>query len=99
MTISAPSARHIDTGTGLTRPPSTSTAPSRTTGVKSPGIAHEARTTSSRLPWRSQISRPESSSVATAPYGIGRLVDVAVLEDGAKEREQPLAADQAAASR
>ena len=41
------------------------------TGVNSPGIAHEARTASRTLPSRSQISRPESSSVAIAPYVTG----------------------------
>jgi hypothetical protein len=67
MTTSAPSARHIDTGTGLTRPPSTSSTPSRSTGAKTPGMAIEARTASSTCPSRSQTSRPDSSSVATAP--------------------------------
>src|SRR5256885_4227337 len=46
MTSSAPSARHIDTGTGLTRPPSTSTLPWCTTGVKSPGMARSEEHTS-----------------------------------------------------
>ncbi len=67
ITTSAPSARHSDTGTGLTRPPSTSRRPSRITGANTPGMAMEARTASITLPSRSQTSRPVSISVATAP--------------------------------
>jgi hypothetical protein len=57
----------MDTGTGLTRPPSTSSSPSRSTGANTPGMAIEARTASSTWPSRSHTSRPEPSSVATAP--------------------------------
>ena len=69
ITRSAPIARHSDTGTGLTRPPSTSQLPSCSAGVNSPGSAIEARTASVTRPSRSQISRPRCRSVATAPNG------------------------------
>ncbi len=62
--------RATDTGTGLLRPPSTSHTPLCHTGVKMPGIAIDARTASIVLPSWSQISRPVSSSVATAANGI-----------------------------
>ena len=50
MTISEPSARATETGTGLTRPPSTSHMPLRDTGVNRPGMAMEARTASITRP-------------------------------------------------
>ena len=87
----------MDTGTGFTSPPSTSTAPLRTTGVKRPGMAQEARTASSTLPCRSQSSRPEFSSVATPPRTGSADRDLPVLEDGAKQREKTRAANEAAA--
>lgn len=46
MTMSAPIARHSDTGTGLTKPPSTSRSSSYCAGVKRPGNASDARTAS-----------------------------------------------------
>jgi len=71
MTISAPMARHSETGTGLTRPPSTSIRPSFRTGVNRPGIAIEARTASTTPPSRSHISRPLARSVATQENAFG----------------------------
>jgi hypothetical protein len=70
--MSAPRARHSDTGTGLTRPPSTSRRSSCTTGVSRPGSATEARTASMTGPRCSQISRPLVSSVATQAKVFGR---------------------------
>ena len=70
ITTSAPIARASDTGTGLTRPPSTSIRPSCTTGVNRAGSAMEARTASMVEPSRSQTSAPVSSAVATAAKGM-----------------------------
>ncbi len=71
ITRSAPIARASDTGTGLTSPPSTSTDPSRSTGMNNPGTAMEARTASSVEPRRSHNSAPVCSEVATAANGMG----------------------------
>ena len=72
ITTSAPSARHTDTGTGFTKPPSTSHSPPIFTGGKMPGNAAEARTASSNDPFCSHCSRPVAKSVATAANGLGR---------------------------
>ena len=72
ITMSAPSARHSDTGTGLTRPPSTSRRPWCTAGVNTPGSAIEARTAPITGPERSHTSRPLARSVATQPKVLGR---------------------------
>ena len=73
ITTSAPSARHRETGTGLTNPPSTSTRPLRRTGENNPGKAIDACTASATLPSRNQTSRPVDSSVATHANGTGKF--------------------------
>ena len=66
MTMRAPSARHTDTGMGLTRAPSISQRPLICTGRKMPGSANEAWSAFTRLPLFSHTSCPVPSSVATA---------------------------------
>ena len=58
ITMSAPSARHSDTGTGFTTPPSISQRPWCQVGENSPGTPLEARTAVMNGPSRSQISSP-----------------------------------------
>jgi hypothetical protein len=58
MTTSAPSARHRETGTGLTTPPSISQRPSCQVGENRPGSPLDARTAVMNGPSRSQISSP-----------------------------------------
>ena len=72
ITTSAPSARATLTGTGLTRPPSTSRRPLLRTGVTMPGTAMLARTASVSSPLRATTSAPVSQSVATAAKGSAR---------------------------
>jgi hypothetical protein len=68
MTTSAPRARQTETGTGLTRPPSTSQRFSCRMAGKRPGREMDAHTASSNGPLVNHISRPDSRSVATDPY-------------------------------
>ena len=67
ITISAPSARVSETGTGFTTPPSTNQYPLWATGAISPGILQDARTAIS--PSVSHSSLPVLRLVATAPNG------------------------------
>ena len=71
ITSSAPNARHTDTGTGLTKAPSTSHCRSRRTGVNRPGSEIAVRRTSARRPSCSQTSWPVRRSVVTATNGTG----------------------------
>ncbi len=59
-------ARATLTGTGLVRPPSTSTRPLLRTGVKMPGTEMLARTASITSPVVMTTSSPVTMSVATA---------------------------------
>jgi hypothetical protein len=96
MTQSARIARATDTGTGFDRPPSTSQTPSRHTGVKMPGIAIDARTASMTGPSCSQISRPVSSSAATAANGSGSALISRPSEPTGEHLDHLLAPQQAA---
>ena len=58
-------------GSGLSRPPSTSTCSPRCTGVITPGTAMEARIASSSGPLWNHTSRWRVRSVATVVTGIG----------------------------
>ena len=89
-----PEGAAADTGTGLTRAPSTSQRPPTRTGGKIPGNAYEARIANARDPRVSQISWPVPTSVAIAAKRIGKF------HDGCADRlgqplGQPAAADQA----
>ncbi len=69
MTTSAPRARHTETGTGLTSPPSTNQSSPFLTGLKISGRLIEARTASAIGPVLNHISRPLTRLVATAANG------------------------------
>ena len=73
MTTSAPMARAADTGTGLTRPPSSIQRPCIFTGENNPGSAQDARAASSMVPLVIQISRPLFMSVATVTSFFSRV--------------------------
>ena len=62
---SLPRARHSETGTGLTRPPSSIQRSSNFTGENTPGSAQEARAAVRIGPRVIQISRPVFISVHT----------------------------------
>jgi hypothetical protein len=73
MTTLAPSDRQVETGSGLTRPPSINHCPSISTGAKMPGRPMEARTARSMGPLRKMTSAPDSISAATAANGMEHL--------------------------
>ncbi len=68
ITISAPSARQVDTGTGLTKPPSTSHLLFVFIAGNNPGNEIDDQTASKTDPLFKQISFPVSKSVAIAAY-------------------------------
>ena len=71
MTTSAPKARHKETGTGLTIPPSIHQRFSLfNTGWKTPGIAMEGQTASKTGPSVTHSSLPVFKSQVTVPKGI-----------------------------
>ena len=71
-TSRSPSSRRTRfSGSGLTVPPSTSTRPSRCTGLKTEGIEIEALMASYNPPLSSTTSSPVSRSAATAAKGTG----------------------------
>ena len=71
--MSAPMARHAETGTGLVIPPSSSHLPFKFSGLIMPGMAIDALTASMIEPFCSQISRPVPRSLAIAVKGLAKL--------------------------
>ena len=72
MSTSTPMSRATCTGRLSAMPPSTSSRPSRSTGVKMPGAERLARSALTRSPRPSTTASPVSRSVATARKRVGR---------------------------
>ena len=90
ITMSAPIDRQSETGTGFTRPPSTSHWPFRPQGVKMPGSDMLDRTASMRDPSRSHTSPPVLRSVATAAKRHRQVLDQRIGENLAQIAGDPL---------
>jgi hypothetical protein len=96
MTMRAPSARHTETGTGLTSAPSTTHRPSTFTGVNTPGRAKEARTASDDATLAQPHFVAGFEVSGDGREGDGEVGKGAVAEIAVEQRHEPGASDQAA---